>query len=175
LHIFDAVAKEFTKIIPFDDNSQIELKKTLGATVEEHPQTAAESITQRLIEIAHQTYDTRQDVVGTANMRQVEQFVILTTIDEKWMDHLDEMDNLRDGIWLRGDKNTVLSEYKREGFAMFEKLIGNIESANLGSNGGESWSLKSFGKLAIRASTAATWWRSPVLTIWATRQLTNYG
>jgi preprotein translocase subunit SecA len=125
----DAVAKEFTKIIPFDDNSQIELKKTLGATVEEHPQTAAESITQRLIEIAHQTYDTRQDVVGTANMRQVEQFVILTTIDEKWMDHLDEMDNLRDGIWLRGDKNTVLSEYKREGFAMFEKLIGNIESA----------------------------------------------
>jgi len=125
----DAMAKEFTKIIPFDDRSQLELKKTMASTVEDNAQGAADSITQRLTEIAHQTYETRQSVVGNANMRQVEQFVILTTIDEKWMDHLDEMDNLRDGIWLRGDKNTVLSEYKREGFVMFEKLIGNVESA----------------------------------------------
>ncbi|MBW7944283.1 preprotein translocase subunit SecA [Patescibacteria group bacterium] len=125
----DAIAKEFTKIIPFDDQSQIELKKTIGATVEENPNGAAEAITQRLIEIAHQTYQTREDVVSNPNMRQIEQFVILTTIDEKWMDHLDEMDNLRDGIWLRGDKTTVLSEYKREAFAMFEKLIASIESA----------------------------------------------
>ena len=38
------------------------------------------------------------------------------------------MDNLRDGIWLRGDKQTVLSEYKKEGFGMFETLIGLVES-----------------------------------------------
>ena len=124
----DAISKEFTKIIPFDDNSQLELKHTIAGTVEEHPNGASDSISQRLVEIAHQTYETREDVVGNPNMRQVEQYVILTTIDEKWMDHLDEMDNLRDGIWLRGDKNTVLSEYKREGFGMFEKLIGNVES-----------------------------------------------
>lgn len=44
------------------------------------------------------------------------------------MDHLDQMDNLRDGIWLRGDKKTVLSEYKKESFALFEQLIASIES-----------------------------------------------
>jgi preprotein translocase subunit SecA len=61
-------------------------------------------------------------------MRQLERYVVLSTMDEKWMDHLDEMDNLRDGIWLRGDKATVLSEYKKEAFTMFETLIGSIES-----------------------------------------------
>jgi preprotein translocase subunit SecA len=54
--------------------------------------------------------------------------VTLSTIDEKWMDHLDEMDSLREGIWLRGDKNTVLSEYKKEAFNMFESLIDSVES-----------------------------------------------
>jgi preprotein translocase subunit SecA len=44
------------------------------------------------------------------------------------MDHLYAMDNLRDGIWMRGDKNMVLSEYKKEGFAMFESLIQSINS-----------------------------------------------
>jgi len=124
----DAMSKEFTRIIPFDDNSQLELKHTIAGTVEQHPNVATDSIAQRFVEIAHQTYQTREEVVGNASMRQVEQFVILTTMDEKWMDHLDEMDNLRDGIWLRGDKKTVLSEYKRESFGMFEKLIGNVES-----------------------------------------------
>lgn len=124
----DAITKEFTKIIPFDDNSQLELKKTLSETVTKNPQQASSLIIERLVEIAHQTYQTREEVVSTPAMRQIEQFVILTTIDEKWMDHLDEMDNLRDGIWLRGDKTTVLSEYKKESFSMFEKLIGSIEA-----------------------------------------------
>lgn len=124
----DAITKEFTKTIPFDDQSQAELRKTLAETVAENAQTAADAITKRLTEIAHQTYETRESVVSNAAMRQIEQFVILTTIDEKWMDHLDEMDNLRDGIWLRGDKTTVLSEYKKESFNMFEKLIANIEA-----------------------------------------------
>ncbi|MBW7956137.1 preprotein translocase subunit SecA [Patescibacteria group bacterium] len=124
----DAITKEFTKIIPFDDNSQLELKKTLSETVTKNPQQASNLIIERLVEIAHQTYQTREEVVSTPAMRQIEQFVILTTIDEKWMDHLDEMDNLRDGIWLRGDKTTVLSEYKKESFSMFEKLIGSIEA-----------------------------------------------
>jgi len=62
-------------------------------------------------------------------MRDLERFVTLSTIDEKWMDHLDSMDNLRDGIWLRGDKKMVLSEYKKEAFALFQELIHTIESA----------------------------------------------
>ena len=61
-------------------------------------------------------------------MKQMEQITTLSTIDEKWMDHLDEIESLREGIWLRGDKQTVLSEYKKEAFTMFEQLIHLIES-----------------------------------------------
>lgn len=119
---YDSIVKEFIKIIPFDDNSQADLRTTLSEL------RSADEITDKLIEIAHQTYDTREKVVGPEQMRLMERYVTLSTIDEKWMDHLDEMDNLRDGIWLRGDKNTVLSEYKKEAFNMFESLISTIES-----------------------------------------------
>ena len=119
---YDAIVKEFTKIIPFDDKSQLELRKTLSQL------TTTEEIVANLMDIVHNTYKTREDVIGPTALRDIERFVMLTTIDEKWMDHLDEMDNLRDGIWMRGDKTTVLSEYKKEGFAMFEGLVHSIES-----------------------------------------------
>ncbi len=119
---YDAIIKEFTRIIPFDDQSQMELRKTISTL------TSSEEIIDRLMDIVHHTYKSREDVVGETHMREIERFVMLSTIDEKWMDHLDQMDDLRDGIWLRGDKNTVLSEYKKEGFAMFESLIQLIES-----------------------------------------------
>jgi len=122
LEEYDAIVKEFTKIIPFDDQSQVELRKTLSKS------TATDDIVKRLMEIVHNTYNTREEVIGEAQMHDIERFVMLSTIDEKWMDHLDEMDNLRDGIWMRGDKTTVLSEYKKEGFSMFEALIQNIEA-----------------------------------------------
>jgi len=61
-------------------------------------------------------------------MHELEKYVVLSTVDEKWMDHLDGVEDLREGIWLRGDKNTVLAEYKKEAFAMFESLIANVES-----------------------------------------------
>ena len=61
-------------------------------------------------------------------MQQIENYVTLSTIDEKWMEHLDNMDNLKEGIWLRGDKQTVISEYKKEAFIMFEGLISSVET-----------------------------------------------
>jgi len=119
---YDAIVKEFTKTIPFDDKSQTELRKTISQL------TDVDEIVQRLLDIVNNTYKTREDVLGQAVARDIERFVMLSTLDEKWMDHLDAMDNLRDGIWMRGDKNMVLSEYKKEGFAMFESLIKSIES-----------------------------------------------
>jgi len=119
---YDAIIKEFTKIIPFDDHSQQELRTTISQT------PATDEIIDRLKDIVRTTYASREEVLGAPMMRDLERFVMLSTIDEKWMDHLDEMDNLRDGIWMRGDKSTVLSEYKKEGFAMFESLVTSIES-----------------------------------------------
>lgn len=118
---YDAIIKEFIKIIPFDDASQAALRDKISEFAD------TTQIIDTLMEIAEQTYEAREKTIGSEAMPQLERFVTLTTIDEKWMDHLDTMDSLRDGIWLRGDKNTVLAEYKKEGFAMFEQLIQSIE------------------------------------------------
>ncbi len=119
---YDAIVKEFIKVIPFDDKSQQELRKTLSSVND------TDEIIEKLTDIVDNTYKTREEVVGENSMREIEKYVMLSSIDEKWMDHLDEMDNLRDGIWLRGDKQTVLSEYKKESFGMFEQLVQLIES-----------------------------------------------
>ena len=87
-----------------------------------------DGLTEKLYSVAQKTYEQRKEQLSPEILSQIEKYVILSTIDEKWMDHLDAMDNLRDGIWLRGDKQTVLSEYKKESFAMFEDLLRNIES-----------------------------------------------
>jgi len=119
---YDVIIKDFIKIIPFDEASQQRLYKKI---VKENDQ---ELLLDQLMKVVNQTYELREDKIGEALMRELEKFVILSTIDEKWMDHLDMIEDLRQGIWLRGDKNTVLSEYKREAFKMFEDLIINIQS-----------------------------------------------
>ncbi|MEN8253539.1 MAG: preprotein translocase subunit SecA, partial [Patescibacteria group bacterium] len=119
---FDAIIKEFVKIIPFDNKSQKELLKKIS------DYSSTEEITKELYKLAKETYSAKEKATGSESMRVLERIVTLSTIDEKWMDHLDAMDSLRDGIWLRGDKQTVLSEYKKEGFSMFESLMESTES-----------------------------------------------
>lgn len=119
---YNSLVKEFSKIIPFDASSQRELQKGIA---QYH---TAEEITDHLVEVAEKTYTSREKALGDKQMRTIERLVTLSTIDEKWMDHLDAMDSLREGIWLRGDKRTVLSEYKKEAFGMFDMLISQIES-----------------------------------------------
>ncbi len=119
---YEIIINEFIKIIPFDEKSQQALQKNLSELTEPH------EIEDKLMEVVQQTYQKREDVSGAEQMRQMEQIVTLSTVDEKWMDHLDEIESLREGIWLRGDKQTVLSEYKKEAFSMFEQLIHLIES-----------------------------------------------
>jgi preprotein translocase subunit SecA len=62
--------------------------------------------------------------MGEARMRELEKFIMLRTLDIIWMDHLETMDSLRDSVRLRayGQKDPLV-EYKREGLAMFEKLL----------------------------------------------------
>ncbi len=119
---FAAISKEFVRIIPFDDASQSRLTTKLSKL------SNTDEITSELMDVVSKTYESREKVLGEAIMRELEKYVVLSTIDEKWMDHLDGIEDLREGIWLRGDKNTVLAEYKKEAFAMFENLIANVES-----------------------------------------------
>ncbi len=119
---YEAIVKEFAKIIPFDEASQKRLAIKLSKL------QTTEEISSELLDVVSRTYESRERTLGEAVMRELEKFVVLSTIDEKWMDHLDGIDDLREGIWLRGDKNTVLAEYKKEAFSMFEGLIAAIES-----------------------------------------------
>lgn len=119
---YEAIVKEFTRLIPFDSASQRELVKSLSQKAN------AEAIINDLNDIVDQTYEAREKTMGEPMIKQIENYVVLASVDEKWMEHLENMDALKEGIWLRGDKNMVLSEYKKEAFTMFESLIGTIES-----------------------------------------------
>lgn len=119
---FESIIKEFVRLIPFDEASQNRLTKKINKL------TSTDEISGELLEIVTKTYESREKTLGKEIMRELEKYVVLSTIDEKWMDHLDGVEDLREGIWLRGDKNTVLAEYKKEAFMMFEGLIASVES-----------------------------------------------
>jgi len=61
-------------------------------------------------------------------MREIERVILLRIVDDKWMDHLDAMDQLREGIGLRayGQKDPLI-EYKFEGYEMFQNMIDSIQ------------------------------------------------
>ena len=74
-----------------------------------------------------QSYETHEKIIGSEHMRALEKLVVLRIIDSKWIDHLQSMDNLREGIGLRayGQKDPLL-EYQIESWQMFEDLKANI-------------------------------------------------
>ena len=78
---------------------------------------------EAVVEQALAAYDAKEETVGAETMRELERMVLLNIIDNKWREHLSEMDYLQEGIHLRayGQKDP-LTEYQREAFAMFEEL-----------------------------------------------------
>ncbi|MFD0590678.1 preprotein translocase subunit SecA [Paenibacillus sp. GCM10027627] len=73
-------------------------------------------------------YDEREAALGPETMREFEKVVVLRAVDSKWMDHIDAMDQLRQGIHLRAYGGTdPLREYQFEGFEMFKEMIETIQ------------------------------------------------
>ncbi|MGI2327462.1 preprotein translocase subunit SecA [Planococcus sp. YIM B11945] len=73
-------------------------------------------------------YDQKEEEMSPERMREFEKVVLLRSIDSKWIDHIDAMDQLRQGIHLRAyGQNDPLREYQNEGFAMFEAMVEAIE------------------------------------------------
>ncbi|WP_291353284.1 preprotein translocase subunit SecA [Desulfosporosinus sp.] len=95
---------------------------------EELADLSAEEIEEMLIDKAKELYKSREELFGADLMREIERAVMLQVVDSKWMDHLDAMDMLREGIGLRayGQKNPLV-EYKREGYEMFQAMIDSIQ------------------------------------------------
>lgn len=119
---YQLVVNEFCKMIPFDQQSQDKLAADIAQ------QSSDEAVTAYLLDVAQKIYATKETTFGEEQMASLERIVTLSTVDEKWMDHLDAVESLRQGIWLRGDKQTVLAEYKKEAFTLFEQLVTTIES-----------------------------------------------
>lgn len=89
---------------------------------------SVEEIEEMLLEKSTALYERREQEFGSELMREIERAVMLQVVDSKWMDHLDSMDMLREGIGLRayGQKDPLV-EYKREGFEMFQAMIDSIQ------------------------------------------------
>ena len=91
-----------------------------------------QDLLERLLEIAHEEYQDRVDMLGEAMFSQLEKAIMLRVVDNKWMEHLDNMDMLREGIGLRayGQKNPLV-EYKFEAFDMFQNMIAAIQDETI--------------------------------------------
>ncbi|RJX36959.1 preprotein translocase subunit SecA [Paenibacillus pinisoli] len=87
-----------------------------------------EEIIEFLLEKVVALYDEREATLGPETMREFEKVVVLRAVDSKWMDHIDAMDQLRQGIHLRAYGGTdPLREYQFEGFEMFKEMIETIQ------------------------------------------------
>ncbi len=81
-----------------------------------------------VLEILSAAHAAREEELGIDTMREIERVVMLRIVDEKWMDHLDAMDQLREGVGLRayGQKDPLI-EYKFESFDMFHNMVAEIQ------------------------------------------------
>ena len=91
--------------------------------IEEIEDMSREEVEDKLKTMAHETYNAREESIGSPMMRELEKAVMLKVVDSKWMEHLDDMDMLKEGISLRsyGQRNPIV-EYKVEAFDIFEEM-----------------------------------------------------
>ncbi|MBX9974373.1 preprotein translocase subunit SecA [Cytobacillus firmus] len=87
-----------------------------------------EEIAETIFAKVKERYNEKEEMLSPEQMREFEKVIVLRAVDSKWMDHIDAMDQLRQGIHLRAYGQTdPLREYQGEGFAMFENMIASIE------------------------------------------------
>ncbi len=96
-------------------------------TDEELDDLQPEGLMNELKDQAHKVYKEKEETVGSSVMRELERVILLRNVDSKWMEHIDAMTELRNGIGLRayGQHDPVI-EYKREGFDMFDAMVDSI-------------------------------------------------
>lgn len=116
------ITKELSTIIPFDENSQQNFLKDIEKITDQ------EKLSKFISEITQNVYSEREKSLGETAARDIEKFVSLSVIDTLWIQHLDSLDDLREGIGLRAaGQRDPLVEYKQEAFNLFDKLLSNID------------------------------------------------
>jgi len=111
------------EIIPFDEGSKAKIKGELDKL---HDKDRIQELLKKILSDVH---GVREKQLGSDVMRQVEKFAYLGSIDKLWIDHIDAIDGLREGVRLRAyGQRDPLVEFKNEAYDMFEGLLDRIDS-----------------------------------------------
>ncbi|KAJ48842.1 preprotein translocase subunit SecA [Clostridium tetanomorphum] len=96
--------------------------------VEDLSELSNDEIKEKLFNIAHNMYIEKEEDFGSEQMREIERVILLRVVDTKWMDHIDNMDHMKQGIGLRAYKQQdPVQAYQFEGSEMFDEMIYNIK------------------------------------------------
>ncbi len=118
----DKLMGSLMEVVPFDEKSRERIKDELRKVA------TREDLEGLLKQIIDDVGTAREKQLGSEVIREIEKFAYLGSIDHLWIDHIDQIDGLREGVRLRGyAQRDPLSEFKNEAFTLFEKLLGNID------------------------------------------------
>ena len=102
---------------------------TFQFTEDDAADKTQQDFTDLFLEAAEKTYEAKEAEIGTPLMRELERVIMLRVVDEYWMDHIDAMDDLKQGIRLRAYANTdPVIAYKQESLTMFEEMVSAIQT-----------------------------------------------
>jgi preprotein translocase subunit SecA len=111
------LAAEVAKIFPLPESEKPESWRQMTPT----------QIADHLVELAEQTYDNKEAALGATMMRQLERLLMLRAVDNRWVRHLTDLDELREGIGLRAyGQQDPLVAYKREAHEMYQDLVAAV-------------------------------------------------
>ncbi|RID84805.1 preprotein translocase subunit SecA [Peribacillus asahii] len=97
-------------------------------TIDDVSDKDEEELFELIFNKVQERYNEKEEELSSEQMREFEKVIVLRAVDSKWMDHIDAMDQLRQGIHLRAyGQNDPLREYQNEGFAMFENMVAAME------------------------------------------------
>jgi preprotein translocase subunit SecA len=96
--------------------------------VEDLSELSNDEMINKLLDVLMKVYNEKEQEFGEEQFREVERVILLRVVDQKWMDHIDNMDHLKQGIGLRAYKQLdPIQAYQMEGSAMFEEMINGIK------------------------------------------------
>ena len=103
------------------------VRNLLGIEYELDASKSPEEIKEELVEEALKIYEAKEQEVGAEQLREIERIIILRTVDTKWIDHLDAMEQLKQGVRLRGyaQKDPVV-EFRMESYDVFNEMTAGI-------------------------------------------------
>jgi len=125
----DQLAVGLAEMIPFDDASLKNIKNQISRLhAPERSDGGQAKINEFMLQILTDVYGKREKDLGEKVMREVEKYAYLGAIDHLWMDHIDHIDDLREGVTLRAyGQRDPLVEFKNEAFNLFERLIDRVD------------------------------------------------